>query len=350
MNKVNRIGVDLGKNKIHLCAVDKKGRVLKKLVVQRERFLATVFELAEPGTAIGMEACGGAHHWSRELLARGYEPKLIAPQFVKPYIRGNKTDHADAQGIAEAMDRPGMRFVAIKSAAQQEVQAVHRVRSEWIERRTASVNQIRGLATEFGLVAPKSIAKLRLALSQWLDEEDSVLSVRMKQLLLELREDLAKAHERVKEMDHHLERQVEEKPSTKRLIKMRGVGPVIATAMHGKLGDDAKAYDNGRAFAASLGLVPRQFSTGGVENLLGISKRGDGYLRKQLIHGARSMVINSHRYDDALSRWIQRLKQRKHINVVIVAVAAKMARIAWALVRYARDYDPNCCCADLAAA
>lgn len=344
MNKVNRIGVDLGKNKIHLCAVDKKGRVLKKLVVSREKFLPSVFKLAEPGTVIGMEACAGAHYWAREFSSRGYPPKLIAPQFVLPYIRGNKTDFADAEGVSEAMDRPGMRFVSLKSVSQQEVQAVHRVREDWIKRRTAIGNQIRGLATEFGLVAPLSAAKLHLALSEWLDDEDSVLSVRMKQVLLELRQDHLQANERIKELDHHLDRMVEEGESTQRLIKMRGVGPVIATALQAKLGNDAKAYCSGRAFSASLGLVPRQFSTGGKENLLGISKRGDGYLRKQLIHGARSMVYNSHRYDDTLSQWITRLKARKHINVVIVAVAAKMARIAWALVRHGRDYDPNQCC------
>ena len=232
-----------------------------------------------------------------------------------------------------------MRFVAIKSTEQQDIQSIHRIRSELVKKRTALANQIRGLVAEYGLVAPLSMAQLRRAISCWLDE-DNELSALFRQLLLELQQDLILLDERVSDLDLHIKTQATKNPTARRLQQLRGVGPVCATILASALGDGS-SFKNGREFAASLGLTPKQHSTGGKERLLGISKRGDSYIRSQMIHGARSTVTYAKNKDDNLSRWLNKLGERKHTNVVSVALAAKTARMAWAMIRYEMDYEPT---------
>lgn len=339
--KINRIGVDIGKNWFHLCAVARNGEVLWRKKLKREQWIATVCDLTEPGmTTIGMEACGGAHHWARLLGQRGYLVKLIAPQFVKPYVASNKTDHADAEAIAEAMSRPKMRFVPVKTVAQQEIQSLHRIRDELIKSRTAKANQTRGLIAEFGIVAPLSLTQLRRAIPVWLEEYENGLTDTVRELLNGLWSDLRHLDERINNIDIQIQRAAKSDAVASKLMQLRGVGPVVATAIAAALGDGT-AFRNGRDFAVSIGLTPRQHSTGGKERLLGISKRGDSYLRKQMIHGARSAVTWNNNHDDGLSRWIERLSQTKHTNVVAVALAAKTARMAWALIANESEYDPT---------
>lgn len=337
--KIMRVGVDIGKQAFHVCAVTDRGVPVWRKALKRADWLEQLFKVVPVGAEVGMEACSGAHHWARELQSRGYQVKLIAPQFVKPYVQSNKTDHADAEAIAEAMSRPKMRFVPIKTVAQQNIQALHRVRSELVKQRTAKGNQIRGLVSEYGLVAPQSLVHLRRGIAGWLEEAENGLTGAFRVLLLGLQGDLYGLDERIKELDKQMVETAKQDSVAQRLLQLRGVGPVIATALAAALGDGS-AFRNGRDFAVSLGLTPRQHSTGGQERLLGISKRGDAYLRKQLIHGARAVVTKSKSRDDALSLWLGRLGQRRHTNVVTVALAAKTARMAWALVRRDTDYDP----------
>lgn len=313
--KITRVGVDIGKNVFHLCAVNQAGKVVWRKMLKRDQWLDYLVRETSTDTEIGMEACGGAHHWARALSKKGFRTKLIAPQFVKPYVKSNKTDHADAEAIAEALSRPEMRFVDTKSVDQQDMQAIHRIREELIKRRTALANQIRGLAAEYGLVAPLSNTQLRQAIPCWLDDSENGLSLLFKQLLLEQQQDLISLDARVSDLDGHIKDRAKENPVAKRLQQLRGVGPVCATLLASALGDGS-SFKNGREFAASLGLTPRQHSTGGKERLLGISKRGDSYIRKQLIHGARSTVAHAKKHEDNLSCWLNKLNARKHTNVV----------------------------------
>lgn len=338
--KIMRVGVDIGKQTFHVCAVTDRGELVWRKMLKRGSWLAQLTRAIGVGAEVGMEACGGAHHWARELERQGYRVKLIAPQFVKPYVQSNKTDQADAEAIAEAMSRPKMRFVPIKTIAQQDIQALHRVRGELIKQRTAKANQIRGLVGEYGLVAPQSLNHLRRAIACWLDNTENGLSGAFRQLLRGLQGDLYGLDDRVKELDEQMKEAAKHDLVARRLLQLRGVGPVIATALSAALGDGS-AFRNGRDFAVSLGLTPRQHSTGGKERLLGISKRGDAYLRKQLVHGARAVVRTATGKDDALSLWLIRLGRRRHANVVTVALAAKTARMAWAMVRRESNYDPT---------
>jgi transposase len=338
--EIIRVGVDLAKNVFQLHGVDARERVIWQRSVRRGRWLAELQCHVAPGAEIGLEACAGAHHWGRELEARGYRVKLMAPQFVKPYVKSNKSDRNDAAAICEAMSRPSMRFVVLKSAAQQDIQAVHRVRAELIKQRTAKANQIRGLVGEYGLVAPLRLGALRRALPEWLEDASNGLSDRFRRLLAGLAEDLRYLDARIGQLDEELATIVRETPAARRLLALRGVGPKIATALVGALGT-GESFKRGRDFAVSIGLTPRHHGTGGKERMLGISKRGDAYLRSLLVHGARAAVRTASGKTDPLSRWINALRARRHSNVVTVALANKTARMAWALLRHQRDYDPT---------
>ena len=269
--------------------------------------------------------------------------KLIAPQFVKPYVKGNKNDANDAEAICEAMSRPNMRFVAVKTVAQQDIQAVHRVRSGLISQRTAKANPIRGLVSEYGLVAPREMGPLRAALPCWLEDAENGLSGPFKRLLAGWWGDLRTLDDRVGELDREIALMAQHDPVAKRLQQLHGVGPVVATALIGAVGD-ARQFARGREMAAVLGLTPRQKSSGGKERLLGISKRGDAYLRTLLIHGARSAIRHAKGKDDRLSRWVSALAARSHPNVAAVALANKTARMAWAMLRNDTDYRPELAC------
>ena len=273
-------------------------------------------------------------------FSRGYVVKLMAAKYVKPYVKTNKNDKVDAEAICEAAGRPSMRFVAHKTAVQQDGQATHRIRSELIQQRTAKANQIRGLVGEYGVVAPIGINQLRRAVPCWLEDAENGLSDYFRTLLMELWHDLQGLDERVEQMDSKIAKLAKQDPIAKRLLEIRGVGPLCATALSNALGDGS-AFKKGRDFAVSLGLTPKQYSTGGRENLLGISKRGDSYLRSLLIHGARSVVYFAKNRDDSLSQWINSLSDRKHYNVVTIALANKTARIAWALANSDAAYEPS---------
>lgn len=338
--KLMRIGVDLAKNVFQIHGVDRHEQPVWRQRLPRDRWLQTVLDKIEPGCEIGMESCSGAHHWARQLQARGFQVRLIAPQFVKPYVKSNKNDANDAEAICEAMSRPSMRFVAVKTIEQQDIQATHRIRAGLIEQLTAKSNQIRGLIAEYGLIAPKELLMLRRAIPCWLEDADNGLTVRFRRLLNGLWDDLRALDERVSELDGEIAAIAASEPAAVRLQQLRGVGPMIATALVAAIGD-ASQFANGRQLAASLGLTPKQHSSGGKDRLLGISKRGDAYLRTLMIHGARSALRTAKSKDDRLSQWVVRLAERSHPNVAAIAPANKTARMAWAMLRNGTDYQPD---------
>lgn len=335
-----RVGVDLAKNVFQLHGVDRSGKAVWKRRLSRAKWLPALLAQSAPGCEIGMEACAGAHHWARELQSRGYTVRLIPPQFVKPYVKSNKNDANDAEAICEAMSRPNMRFVAVKSVAQQDIQATHRIRSELLTQRTAKANQIRGLVAEYGLVAPLTLRALRVAIPNWLEDAENGLTDHFRALLHGLWVDLVGLDDRMRDLDQAIEKLANSNEVTRRLQQLRGVGPMVATALVATVGN-AEQYPKGRQMAAALGLTPRQHSSGGKDRLLGISKRGDVYLRKLLIHGARAVVTQAKHKDDQLSRWVTNIATRRHPNVAAVALANKTARMAWAMLRNETNYDPD---------
>jgi transposase len=266
--------------------------------------------------------------------------KLIPPQFVRPYVKSQKNDATDAEAICEAMSRPGMRFVAIKTLEQHDIQTLHRVRSSLIRQRTAQANQIRGLTSEYGLVAPQQLAPLRRTIPEWLEDGDNGLTHPFRHLLSGLWEELLRLDERIEALDREIKLLADSHPAAKRLQQLQGVGPLIATALVAHFGDGSH-FSRGREAAASLGLTPRHHGTGGKNRLLGITKRGNPYLRSILIHGARAVVSIAHRKEDRLSRWANELKERRHANVAAVALANKTARVAWAMLRNETNYEPE---------
>jgi transposase len=323
-----------------LHGVDRHGQAVWRRRLRRGQWLKVLLETVEPGCVIGMEACTGARHWARLLQARGCEVRLIAPQFVKPYVKSNKHDRNDAEAICEAMTRPHMRFVAVKTVAQQDIQAMHRMRSTVMAQRNAKANQIRGLVAEYGIVAPQSMVALRRVIPDWLEDAENGLSHRFRALLHGLWDDLRYLEQRLRELDRELQAIANEDPVAKRLQQLRGVGPLVATALVATVGD-GRQFRKGRQMAAALGLTPRQHSTGDKRRLLGISKRGDVYLRTLLIHGARAVVSQARHRHDPLSRWVTGIAKRSHTNKAAVALANKTARIAWAMLRQGTDYNPQ---------
>ena len=338
--KLTRIGIDLAKNVFQIHGVDRHGKTVWKRRLRRDQWLRALLDKAESGCVMGMEACGGAYHWARELQSQGYTVKLIPPQFVKPYVKSNKNDANDAEAICEAMSRPNMRFVAVKSVEQQDIQATHRIRAELMTQRTAKANQIRGLVAEYGLVAPQQLRALRAAIPGWLEDAENGLTDHFRALLHGLWVDLIALDDRVLELDQAIKRLADSNHVTRRLQQLRGVGPMVATALVATVGT-AEHYHKGRQMAASLGLTPRQCSSGDKQRLLGITKRGDVYLRSLLIHGARAVVSQAKHRDDRLSRWVTSIATRRHPNVAAVALANKTARMAWAMLRNETDYYPD---------
>jgi len=335
--KLIRVGVDLAKNVFQLHGVDRLEKTVWRRKLVRGDWIKELLERIEPGCEIGMEACSGAHHWARMLQAKGYTVKLIAPQFVKPYVKSNKNDANDAEAICEAMSRPSMRFVAIKTVEQQDIQAVHRVRSGLMDQRKAKANQLRGLASEYGLVAPKELLHLRSAIPRWLEDQENGLTERFRRLLHGLWRDLKALDERVEELDREIGQIARQDPVAIRLQQVRGIGPLTATALLATVGD-ATQFASGREMAASFGLTPKQNSSGGKERLLGISKRGDAYLRSLLVHGARAVIRTAQAKTDRLSIWVIRIATTRHPNIAAVALANKTARIAWAMLTKGTDY------------
>lgn len=338
--QITRVGVDLAKNVFQVHGVDRRGRCIWKRQLKRSSWIRALLEKLEPGCEIGMEACSGAHHWARALRERGFTVKLMAPQFVKPYVKSQKNDATDAAAVCEAMSRPDMRFVAIKTVEQQDIQALHRVRSLLMTQRTALSNQIRGLVSEYGLVAPQQLAALRRAIPVWLEAGENGLTDRFRGLLSGLWEDFLRLDDRIADLDREIGCVAASHPDAKRLQQLRGIGPLVATALVAHFGD-GRHFARGREAAVSLGLTPRHHGTGGRNRLMGITKRGDPYLRSILIHGARSVVSTAHRKEDRLSRWVNQIRERSHTNVAAVALANKTVRVAWAMLSNGTDYEPE---------
>ena len=335
--KITRIGLDLAKNVFQVFGVDAHDkRVLSRQLKRKEM---QAFFQALPACLIGMEACASAHYWAWVLTEMGHTVKLIAPQFVKPYVKGNKNDANDAEAICEAVSRPGMRFVPVKTIEQLHIQARHRVRSELIKQRTAKANQIRGLLAEYGIVIGLGVRCLRHHLPEILEEAENRLQEDFRLLLTGLRDDLVYLDERIKTEDKAIGTLANTHASARRLQQLRGVGPLVATALIAALGD-GRQFRNGRQASAWVGLVPGQHSSGGKQTLLGISKRGDTYLRTLLIHGARAALRAARTKTDPLSLWLQGLCARRNPNVAAVALANKTMRLAWVLLRREEDYDP----------
>ena len=335
---IKRIGIDLAKQVFQVHGVDAQEKAVLRKQLRRAQMLDYFQKL--PPCLIGMEACSSAHYWGRELQKLGHTVKLMAPQFVKPYVKSNKNDANDAEAICEAVARPTMRFVAIKTIAQQDIQAIHRIRSELIHQRTAKVNQIRGLLGEYGLVVGRRVDVLRTALPLLLEDAENGLTIDFRVLLEGLQQDLIKLDERVDELDKKIKLLANSNTEAKRLLQIPGIGPMTATALVCAIGD-GKQFKRGRDLAAWLGLTPRQHSSGGKDRLLGISKRGDAYLRTLLIHGARSVLRVSGEKDDPRSRWLQSLCSRRNKNIASVALANKNARIVWALLTKKTDFLPE---------
>jgi transposase len=332
---ITTIGLDLAKNVFQVHGVNEQGKTVLKKQLKRSQVLAFFANLAP--CLIGMEACAAAHHWARKLVTLGHDAKLMAPQFVKPYVKSNKNDARDAEAICEAVSRPNMRFVPVKTPAQQAVLSLHRARQGFIKARTAQANQLRGLLGEFGIAIPQGIRQLSTHVPDIVEDADNGLPGLMRGLVQRLWEHFQELDRQVGELDRDIRRLQREDEASRRLAEIPGIGFLSASALAATVGD-AKAFANGRQLAAWLGLVPRQHSSGGKENLMGISKRGDCYVRTLLIHGARAVIQQAERRNEADS-WLKRLLARRSKNVATVAVAAKNARIAWAILAHGRDYD-----------
>ena len=339
--KVTTIGIDLAKNVFQVHGADGRGKSVLKKALKRAQMLPFFANLTP--CLIGMEACGSAHYWARKLEALGHTVKLMAPQFVKPYVKTNKNDAADAEAICEAVTRPTMRFVPVKTVEQQAVLSLHRARQGFVKARTAQANQIRGLLAEYGLVIPQGIGHIAKNLPEILEDGENGLPGAFRQLIDRLGAYLKELDRQVHELEAQIQVWHRANPTSLKLAKIPGVGPLTASAMVATVGD-ATNFTNGRQLTAWIGIVPRQHSSGGKQTLLGISKRGDSYLRTLLIHGARAVIRLAKNKPGYGGSWLAGILQRRHKNVAAVALASKNARIAWALLakdrEYATDYAP----------
>jgi transposase len=329
--QIRSVGIDLGKTTFHLVALGDNCKVLLKKKFTQKQLIA--FTANMQTSLIGMEACSGAHFMGRTLREQGHDVKLIPAQFVKPFVKSNKNDFLDAEAIAEAVARENMRFVPIKTDDQLDLQALHRVRDRLIARRTSVINQLRAFLLERGLVFAKSPAKLRERMPEILENADEDLTPRMRNLLALLWNEWKDLEQQLVDLNQEVELIASRDAACTRLRQIPGIGPLVATA----IGNGA-AFRKGREFAAWMGLVPKQYSTGGKAKLSGISKRGNCYLRKILIHGARAVVMRSKRERIAMGAWMTDLEARAPRNVLIVAMANKLARIAWAVLSSGQDY------------
>ncbi|MBU0901781.1 IS110 family transposase [Pseudomonas sp. MIL19] len=333
MKSVALIGIDLGKHSFHLHAQDNSGSEVFRKKTTRQQLLRLLAN--QPACTVVMEACAGAHCLAREITALGHEARLISPQFVRPFVQGNKNDFIDAQAICEAASRPSMRFVTPKNEAQQTLSVLHRLRESLIRDRTKVINQLHGFLLEFGISLPVGTAVIR-RLSSVLAEHE--LPVRLVALLQRLHEHFTYLDEQIKALDKEVASQLGEDDLGSRLLTIPCVGPITASVLAAEMGD-GKQYTSSRDFAASVGLVPRQYSTGGRANLLGISKRGDKNLRRLLVQCARVYLLRLEHQRGALADWVRSLLCRRHSNVVACALANKLARIAWAIATQHSSYE-----------
>lgn len=336
--KITMVGLDLAKNVFQVHGADERGKPVVRRQLKRAQVLPYFANLE--ACTVGMEACGGAHYWARELEKLGHTVRLMAPQFVKPYVKSNKNDAADAEAICEAVGRPSMRFVPVKTEEQQAVLALHRVRQGFVKARTAQANQIRGLLGEFGIVIPQGLVHIGKRLPEILEDGREKLPGTFRDLLTRLGDHLKELDRQVLELEVQIQRWHRDNAASRRLAAIPGIGPITASALVASVGN-ARDFGDWRQLAAWLGLVPRQCSSGGRPTLLGISKRGDGYLRMLLVHGARAVIRGAANKPDQEPGWLQRLLARRNRNVATVALANKNARIAWALLAHDREYQAD---------
>lgn len=332
---VTRIGIDLAKQVFQVHGVDRTGKVIVRKQLRRNQMLVYFSKLSP--VLIGMEACGSAHYWARELGKLGHDARLMAPQFVKPYVKSGKNDANDAEAICEAVGRPNMRFVSVKSVEQQVMQAEHRIRARLIKARTALSNEIRGLLAEFGIIVPTSLSQLRRAIPELLEDGGNGLPGAFRRLLAQLGEELRVQDDCIKAYDDRIAQNAKEDARLKRLLAVEGIGPVVASALVSAVGDGTQ-FAKGRDMAAWLGLTPSQHSSGGKSRLGHISKRGDKYVRMLLIHGARAALKAAEHKEDSRSRWVTGLAKRRNKNIATVALANKNARIAWSILSRGETY------------
>jgi len=334
---VTTIGLDIAKSVFHLVGAEASGKQVLRKRLRRSKVLEYFGNL--PPRVVGIEACGGAQYWARELTRLGHDARLINPKFVKRFLYGNKNDYNDAAALCEAVVHPETRLVPVKTPAQQDVQAVHRLRSGALKDRVALVNRARGLLGEHGIVMPKSVGVFRRRVPELLEDAENGLSELFRGLLAPLYEQVQALDALIAGYDKRLAQLTQADESCQRLDEVPGFGAIVCTALVASVGD-GRAFKNGRHLSASLGLVPRQHTTGGKPRLLGISKRGDKYVRALVIHGARSVVHHAKNKDDALSRWINRIRSESGTNVAAVALANKLVRIAWVILRRGERYRP----------
>jgi transposase len=329
------LGIDLGKNVCSVVGLDDGGVLVRRRL---KRPAVVEFARQSTGCVVAMEACCGAHHLGRLLSAQGHEVRLMSPEYVRPYVKAQKNDDRDAEGIAEASLRPTMRFVPVKSEAQSDLQSLHRARERLVAERTGLINHLRAVLLERGIIVAQGRRKLEKALPGILEDATLGISPRIRQLISDLREGWRTLDNRISSFDAELVSLARTDEAARRLASVPGIGSINATALVAAVGDGS-AFARGRDMAAWLGLVPRQATTGGKARLLGISKRGNRYLRKNLIHGARSVLPHLVLRDTPLGRWLAGLMTRAHKNTVVVALANKLARIAWAVLVHGRRFD-----------
>jgi transposase len=329
------LGIDLGKNSCSVVGLDAAGRVVLRRRLSREGVVKLAAGL--PGCTVAMEACCGAHHLGRVLRDQGHQVRLMSPEYVRPYVKAQKNDDRDAEAIAEAATRPTMRFVELKSETQLDMQSLHRVRDRLVGERTALINQLRAFLLERGVIVPQGRHKLELHLETLLTAEQVSLSRRTRLLIEDQRAEWRELDRRIQAFDEEFALQARTDEAARLLMTIPGIGPLNATALVAAIGK-AETFERGRDLAAWLGLVPKQMTTGGKPKLLGISKRGNKYLRKMLVHGARAALRMLSKTDTALGQWLRGLLQRAHKNTVVVALAAKLARIACAVLRSGRGF------------
>lgn len=322
-------GIDLGKTRFDVIASDPAGRPVQRVKLGRDTILR--FFEAAPAALIGMEACPGAQWLARKLAAMGHTVRIIPAQFVKPFVKSNKNDARDAEAIAEAVVRPTMRFVEIKAEAQVDLQALHRVRDRIVSNRTQLICQMRAFCLEYGIAMRQGAGVFKIDISRTIADESNDLTPMMRAMLKELWDEFVLLDTRLVAVTRQVESIAQRLDAARRLMSIPGIGPLGATALLAAVGN-GRQFRKARDLAAWLGLVPRQHSTGGKTTLLGISKRGNPYLRRLIIHGARSCVVHLNRERDKIGNWLDRLEQRMHKNKVIVALANKIARMVWAVL------------------
>lgn len=335
--QVTLISIDLAKSVFQVCGVNRQGHELFNRTVRRKKLFELVAQY--PGVTIAMEACGGSNYWGREFQQREHKVRLIPPRYVKPFVKGNKNDRNDAFAISEAARRPKMRSVLPRSLEQTDLMMVHRIRERRVRARTALMNQARGLLAEYGIVLAAGAATLRSAIPRLLEDAENGLTIQARHYMHDLREEWREMDGHIKEMDQEIRQLARKVPAARRLGEIRGVGDMIATAAVAKLGRGDQ-FRNGRQFSACLGLVPREHSSGGVQKMGGITKRGDSYLRWLLIQGAWSVIASANRSQDRLSRWALQVIERRGKHKAAVAVANKLARIIWSMVRHETAFCP----------